>query len=125
MGATGVVALGLVLVATSVATAAPVPPPRPEGAARDADLVVVARALETRLVAVHLRALGLTPEAVQARLVRLDDGELHRMARALPDLGVGGQQRELTAEQKAGLVLLIIVAIAVFGGLVFLALAGL
>jgi hypothetical protein len=125
MGATGVVALALVLMATSVTTAAPIPPPRPEGAGRDADLAVVARALETRLVAAHLRALGIPPEAVQARLVRLDDGELHRMARALPDLGVGGQQRELTGEQKAGLVPLLIVAVAVFGGLVFLALAGL
>ncbi|MGH7268662.1 MAG: PA2779 family protein [Candidatus Rokuibacteriota bacterium] len=121
----GVVALAIVVVAASVARAAPIPPPLPEGAARGDDLAVIARALETRLVAAHLRALGLTPEAVEARLVRLDDRELHRMARALPDLGVGGQQRELTAEQKAGLVLLIIVAIAVFGGLAYLALAAL
>jgi hypothetical protein len=37
---------------------------------------------------------------------------------------LGGEQRELTPEQKAGVVLLLLVALAVVAGFVFLALAG-
>jgi hypothetical protein len=117
----GVVALAILLTASSVA-AAPLPPMLADPA-RDADLAAIARVLESRLVAAHLRTLGLTPDAVQAHLDRLDDGELRRMVQALPEVGVGGQQ-ELTGEQKAGVILLILVALAVFGGLLYLALAG-
>ena len=125
MRTAGVLALAVVLAASSVATAAPIPPALSDPAARGADLAAIARALETRLVAAHLRRLGLTPEAIQTRLARLDDSELHRMARSLTEVGVGGNdQRELTPEQKAGVVLLLLVALAVFGGLVYLALAG-
>jgi hypothetical protein len=120
--AAGVVALAIVLVASSVA-AAPIPPALADPG-RDADLATIARALESRLVAAHLRSVGLTPEAVQARLAQLDDGELRRMAQAVPELGAGGQQ-DLTGEQKAGVILLLLVALAVFGGLLYLALAGL
>jgi hypothetical protein len=120
-----ILVLVILLAASSAATAAPIPPTVADPAARDADLAAIARALETRLVAAHLRTLGLTPEAVQAHLTRLDDGELHRMAQSLPQVGVGGQeQRELTGEQKAGVVLLLLVALAVVAGLVFLTLAG-
>jgi hypothetical protein len=119
----GVVALVIVLAAASVA-AAPIPPTLADPAGRDADLAAIARVLESRLVAAHLHTLGLTPDAVQSHLARLDDGELHRMALALPEVGFGGQQ-ELTGEQKAGVILLILVALAVFGGLLYLSLAGL
>jgi len=124
MRTAGVVALAIVLAASSVATAAPIPPALPDSAARGADLAAIARALETRLVAAHLRTLGLTPEAIQTHLARLDDGELHRMAQSLPEVGLGGQQQDLTPEQKAGVVLLLLVALAVVAGLVFLTLAG-
>jgi hypothetical protein len=47
------------------------------------------------------------------------------MAQALHDVGYGGQeQRELTGEQKAGVVLLLLVALAVVGGLLYLSLSG-
>jgi hypothetical protein len=122
--AAGVVALVIVLAASSVA-AAPIPPTVADPAAGDADQAAMARALESRLVVAHLRTLGLAPEAIEAELARLDDGELHRMAQALHDVGYGGQeQRELTGEQKAGVVLLLLVALAVVGGLLYLSLSG-
>jgi len=123
MRAAGIVALVIVLAASSVA-AAPIPPTLADPAGRDADLAAIARALESRLVAAHLRTLELTPDAIQTHLARLDDGELHRMAQALPEVGSGGQ-RELTPEQKAGVLLLLLIALAVFGGLLYLSLAGL
>lgn len=123
MRTAGVVALAIVLAASSVATAAPIPPALSDSAARGADLAAIARALETRLVAAHLRTLGLTPEAIQTRLARLDDIELHRLAQSLPEAGLGGEQRELKWEEAAGLVLLLLVALAVVAGLVYLALA--
>jgi hypothetical protein len=120
--AAGVVTLVSVLAASSVA-AAPFPPTLSDPAGRDADLTAIARALESRLVAAHLRTLRLTPDAIQAQLARLDDGELRRMAQSLPEVGVGGQA-ELTAEQKAGVVLLLLLALAVIGGLLYLGLSG-
>jgi hypothetical protein len=122
MRAAGVVALVIVLAASSVA-AAPIPPTVADPAARDADPAAMARALEGRLVAAYLRTLGLAREAVQAQLARLDDGELRRMAQALQEVGYGGQG-EPTPEQKAGVVLLLLVALAVFGGLLYLSLSG-
>jgi hypothetical protein len=117
--------LAVVLTMSSIATAAPIPPALTDPAARDADLAAIARALESRLVAAHLGSLGLSREAVQDRVARLDDAELHRTAQSLAQLAVGGdEQRELTGEQKAGLVLLIIVALAAVAGLIFLAASG-
>lgn len=118
-------ALALVLAASSVARAGPIPPALADPEARGADLTAIARVLESRLVAAHLRTLGLTPEAIQIQLARLDDVELHRMAQSLPEVWLGGdEQPALTTEQKAGVVLLVLVALAVVGGLVLLALAG-
>jgi hypothetical protein len=125
MRAAGVVALVIVLAASSVATAAPIPPMTLGDPPGEAELAGTARALESRLVVAHLRTLGLAAEAIEAELARLDDGELHRMAQALHDVGYGGQeQRELTGEQKAGVVLLLLVALAVVGGLLYLSLSG-
>jgi hypothetical protein len=124
MRTAGVVALAIVVAASSAATAAPIPPALSDSAARSADLAAIARALETRLVAAHLRTLRLTPEAIQTRLARLDDVELHRLAQSLPEAGLGGEQPELTREQTAGVVLLLLVALAVVAGLAYLALAG-
>ena len=115
-------ALVIVLTASSL-EAAPIPPMLSGATERDADLAALARALESRLVAAHLRALGLAPEAIQAQLTRLDDGELRRMAQSLPEVQVGGQS-ELTGEQQAGVILLIIVAIAAVAGLVYLSISG-
>jgi hypothetical protein len=118
-------ALAMVLAVSSVARAVPFPPALSDSAARGADLAAIARVLESRLVAAHLRTLGLTPEAIQTQLARLDDVELHRMVESLPEVGLGGEELQtLTAEQKAGLVLLLLVALLVVGGLVYLALSG-
>jgi hypothetical protein len=57
---------------------------------RDADVVVVQRALENRIVAQKLRDYGVAPEAVQARLASLDDQDLHTMATASKGLPSGG-----------------------------------
>ncbi len=102
------------------AEGAPLPPGFSDPATRHADLARVVQALETRVVTARLRALGLDAEAVQARLAGLDDAELHRLAQALPEVGLGGQERE----RALGTFLLYAVAILVFAGLIFLAVVG-
>jgi hypothetical protein len=47
---------------------------------RDADLVVVQRALEHRLVAQKLRDYGVAPEEVKVRLASMSDRDLHTLA---------------------------------------------
>jgi hypothetical protein len=113
----------VIALAPSAVGAAPIPPALADPAGREADLAAIARALESRLVAAHLRTLGLGPDAIQARLGRLDDGELRRMAQSLPEVASGGQS-ELTGEQKAGVVLLLLIGLAVFGGLIYLTVSG-
>ncbi len=102
------------------ADAAPLPPGFGDPATRDADLARIVHTLETRVVTARLRALGLDADAVQARLARLDDAELHRLAQALPEAGLGGDETERTL----GTILLYVVAILIFAGLVYLAVAG-
>jgi hypothetical protein len=117
--------LAIFLVAVPrIGVAAPLPPALSDPTAREADLAAITVALESRLVAAHLRGLGLSPEAVQARLAQLDDVELHRLAQALPETAVGGQLQELTWEQKAGIVLLIIVALALVAAGIYFAAVG-
>jgi hypothetical protein len=101
--------------------AAPLPPALADPSARDADLGRIARTLETRIAAVRLRALGLDAGAVQARLARLDDAELRKLAEALPDAGVGGQDSDW--ERAAGAVLIVLVVLAVFGALIYFSIA--
>ena len=47
---------------------------------RDADLIVVQRTLENRIVAQKLRDYGMAPEAVRARLASFSDQDLHQLA---------------------------------------------
>jgi len=57
---------------------------------RQADLLVVQRALENKIVAQKLRDYGVTLDQAQARLARLSDSELHSLAcasRGLPSCG--------------------------------------
>ena len=58
--------------------------------ARDADLVVVQRALEHRLVAQKLRDYGVSTEEVKSRLATLSDADLHTLASASAGLPSGG-----------------------------------
>jgi hypothetical protein len=56
---------------------------------------------------------------VESRLARLDAAELHRLAEAMPEAGLGGEDWE----RGLGIALLYIVAIVIFGGLIYLAIA--
>lgn len=60
------------------------------GSARDADLVVVQRTLENRVVAQKLRDYGVTPEQAQLRVASLSDRDLHTLASASRGLPSGG-----------------------------------
>lgn len=99
------------------ADAAPLPPAFADPALRDPDLARIVHLLETRVVTARLRALGLDAAAVEARLARLDAAELHRLAEAMPEAGLGGEDWE----RGLGIALLYIVAIVVVGGLIYLA----
>jgi hypothetical protein len=57
---------------------------------RQADLLVVQRVLENKVVAQKLCDYGVTAEQAQARLARLDDTELHSLASASRGLPSGG-----------------------------------
>jgi hypothetical protein len=58
--------------------------------ARDADILVVQRALEHKLVAQKLRDYGVKPEEVQSRLASMSDQDLHTLASASKGLPSGG-----------------------------------
>jgi hypothetical protein len=57
---------------------------------RDADLMVVQRALENRVVAQKLRDYGVAPEDVQLRLAGMSDHDVHTLATASKGLPTGG-----------------------------------
>ena len=57
---------------------------------RDADLLVVGRALEHRVVEQKLLDYGVTPDEVQARLATMSDEDLHTLATASAGLPSGG-----------------------------------
>ncbi len=58
--------------------------------ARDADLVIVQRALEHRVVAQKLLDYGVTPDQVRAKLGTMSDQDLHLLASASKGLPSGG-----------------------------------
>ena len=75
--------------------AAALAPSRPSDATaivcvRDADLLVVGRALEHRVVEQKLLDYGVTPDEVQARLATMSDEDLHTLATASAGLPSGG-----------------------------------
>ena len=75
--------------------AAGLAPSRPSGttaitSARDADWVMVRRALEHKLVAQKLRDYGVTPADAEVRLRALSDQDLHTLASASKGLPSGG-----------------------------------
>jgi hypothetical protein len=92
------VALGLALWFSTLhvapATAALVPSQTSGGTAivspRDADLLVVRRALEHRIVEQKLRDYGVTTSDVQVRLASMSDEDLHTLASASAGLPSGG-----------------------------------
>jgi len=58
--------------------------------ARDADLVVVQRALENKVVAQKLEDYGSSAAEVRVRLASMSDAELHTLASASKGLPSGG-----------------------------------
>jgi hypothetical protein len=57
--------------------------------ARAADLLIVQRALEHKLVVQKLRDYGVAPADVQARLATMSDQDLHQLATASAGLPTG------------------------------------
>ncbi|HYM82313.1 MAG TPA: PA2779 family protein [Candidatus Limnocylindria bacterium] len=57
--------------------------------ARDADLLVVQRTLEHKLVAQKLHDYGVTPDDVRVKLAGMSDAELHQLASASKGLPSG------------------------------------
>ncbi len=60
------------------------------GSARDADLIVVQRAIENKIVAQKLRDYGVSRAELQARLATMSDQDLHTLASATKGLPSGG-----------------------------------
>src|SRR5512134_3962963 len=58
--------------------------------ARDADLLIMQRALENRIVAQKLRDYGMAPDEAQLRLASMSDQDLHTLANATKGLPTGG-----------------------------------
>lgn len=58
--------------------------------ARDADMVMVQRALENKVVAQKLRDYGVASADAQARLASMSDRDLHTLASASKGLPSGG-----------------------------------
>src|SRR5438128_4950594 len=57
---------------------------------RDADMLIVQRALEHKLVAQKLEDYGVAPENVKTRLASMSDQDLHTLASASKGLPSGG-----------------------------------
>jgi len=58
--------------------------------ARDADMVMAQRALESKVVAQKLRDYGVAPADAQAQLASMSDADLHTLASASKGLPSGG-----------------------------------
>jgi hypothetical protein len=92
---TAVVLLGYWTVLHVAPAAAGLAPSRVSGqtsivSSRDADMLVVQRALEHKLVAQKLRDYGVAPAEVQARLATMSDADLHQLATTAKGLPSGG-----------------------------------
>lgn len=59
------------------------------GVDRASDLQSIQNILEIKMVAQRLNQLGFTGNEIQARLCRLDDDQIHRLALNLDDIKVG------------------------------------
>src|SRR5437867_11636544 len=60
------------------------------GSARDADLIVVQRAIENKIVAQKLRDYGVSREELQSKLATMSDQDLHVLASTTKGLPSGG-----------------------------------
>lgn len=79
----------------------------PSGSVRDADMKVIATALESKLLRAKLKAMGLDEAQTQARLSKLSDREIHQLASRIDAVHPGGLVVEL-------LVVVVLVLLVVF-----------
>jgi len=77
--------------------------------ARDADLVVVQRALEHKLVAQKLRDYGVQPADAQLRLASMSDQDLHTLASASKGLPSGADDLGLLISLLVVVLLVILI----------------
>lgn len=76
---------------------------------READMIVVQRALENRLVARKLLDYGVAPEEVSARLATVSDEDLHTLASASRGLPSGGDGIGLLISLLVVVILVIVI----------------
>ena len=77
--------------------------------ARDADLLVVQRALEHKLVAQKLRDYGVQPQDVQLRLASMSDQDLHTLASTSKGLPSGADDLGLLISLLVVVLLVILI----------------
>ncbi len=58
---------------------------------RAADLARIQKTLESKTIQQRLTDLGLSPEAAQAKVNSLSDGQLHQLAASIESLQAGGR----------------------------------
>lgn len=105
-GDVAIVLAGILLVSATPGLAAPLPSRAVTGIQAEADLQALEAFLETKIVQETLAGLGLSPEEVRDRVVRLSPAERHQLASQLERLGAGGRP-------STTLLLLIILALII------------
>lgn len=79
-GGVAIVLAGILLVSATPGLAAPLPSRAVTGIQAKADLQALEAFLETKIVQETLAGLGLSPEEVRDRVVRLSPAERHQLA---------------------------------------------
>lgn len=74
---------------------------------RDADLKIVSKALESKVLRERLKAMGLDEKETEARLSKLSDQDIHQMATRIEAVQPGGVVVEV-------LVVVVLVLLAVY-----------
>jgi hypothetical protein len=57
---------------------------------RSRDMAAVQRTLENKKVVERLKALGYSPQEIEAKVSRLDDAELHKLSTRIENVSSGG-----------------------------------
>lgn len=73
-------------------------PSAPAPLDRTADLALIQRTLESRVLQQHLLDYGLTPEQALERLNALPDGQVHQLASRIDALQAGGRRTSIEFE---------------------------
>ncbi len=78
---------------------------------RKADLLKIQKVLESKMIRERLGQLGFTEEAIQQRLTRLSDEQIHQFALKIDELKVGGDTGEAII---IGFVVIIFIVVIVY-----------